>query len=74
MSCQCKLCSRTREFRTKLEAVPEQEREFWSNMYEYLCETEADRDYYKAVVEGTWPTADEVIKNHRKTDDTQSSL
>ena len=63
--CNCNLCIRTRQFRETLEKIPEQDREFWSKMYDYLCEVEDDRDYYKAVVDGSWPTADEVIAYHR---------
>lgn len=64
--CTCDLCNRSRQFRGELEKLPEVDREFWTNLYNHLCNVEADRDYYKVVVDGSWPSADEVIANHRK--------
>lgn len=34
-------------------------------MYDQLEEIETDRDYYRVIVDGTWPNADEVIKHIR---------
>lgn len=65
-ACNCKLCLRTQQFRLSLEKVPESEREFWSNIYSDLFHVEVDRDYYKAIVEGTWPDADQIINRHRQ--------
>lgn len=64
--CECKLCARTRQFRLALEKIPEQEREFWSNLYNHLFDIEVDRDYYKAIVDGTWPNADQIIGHYRQ--------
>lgn len=72
--CDCRLCKRSREVRAALERIPEQEREFWSRLHEGLFETEADLEYYKAIVDGTWPNADEVIANHRKKHEPQSPV
>jgi len=65
MVCACKLCIRSKEFQAALEKIPEQERKFWTNLYDDLNNVEQDRDYYKVVVDGSWPNADEVIAHHR---------
>jgi hypothetical protein len=63
--CHCSLCIRTREFREALEKLPASDRMFWTDIYSHLFHAEADRDYYKAIVEGSWPNADEIISKHR---------
>jgi len=64
--CDCNLCKRSRRTQIELDKLTEEQREFWSNVYDFLFETEADLEYYKSLVEGTWPNADEVISNYRK--------
>jgi hypothetical protein len=44
--------------------VPEHQ-EYFRAMYDQLLEVEHDRDYYRVIVDGTWPNADEVIKHIR---------
>ena len=61
----CPVCQRTRKFREALERVPEKDKEFWSDIFSTLFHAESDRDYYHAIVEGSWPNADEVIARHR---------
>jgi hypothetical protein len=63
--CECKLCIRTKKFRASLEKIPESEREFWIGLHDDLYHVEVDRDYYKSIVDGSWPNADEVISNNR---------
>lgn len=63
--CECELCVRTKKFRASLEKIPESERAFWTDLYDHLFHVEVDRDYYKSIVEGSWPNADEVISNYR---------
>ncbi len=65
MVCNCKLCIRSKEFQVALEKIPESDREFWKDLYNDLGNVEQDRDYYKVVVDGSWPSADEVIAHHR---------
>ena len=63
--CECELCIRTKKFIAALEKIPESERAFWTDIFDLLGNVECDRDYYKAIVEGSWPSADEVISNYR---------
>jgi hypothetical protein len=64
-TCQCQICHRNRQFKEVIERVPAQDKEFWKAIFDRLFNVENDRDYYKAVVEGTWPNADKVIHDHR---------
>jgi hypothetical protein len=64
--CQCDVCNYSRmvnEYIQKLEDPDD--REFFLNMYDMLIHSEMDRDYYKAIVDGQWPNADELIQKRR---------
>jgi hypothetical protein len=65
MSCECRLCQRTRQFRDAIGRVPEQDKKFWEETFEALFNVEFDRDYYQAIVNGSWPNSDKVIHDHR---------
>lgn len=63
--CECGVCKRNRLFQQHLENVSSESRQFFEQLYDAFLETEMDRDYYKVIVDGTWPNADEVIKHVR---------
>ncbi len=63
--CECAVCQRNRLFQQHLENVSSDSRYFFEQLYDAFLETEMDRDYYKVIVDGTWPNADEVIKHVR---------
>ena len=63
--CDCAVCIRSRAFEDRIRDVPAEHQEYFRAMYDQLIEVEMDRDYYKVVVNGTWPYADEVIKHIR---------
>ena len=63
--CDCAICVRTRSFNTVVEALVPEHQEYFRAMYDQLLEVEHDRDYYRVIVDGTWPNADEVIKHIR---------
>ena len=46
--------------------LDEDQRQFFEQMYESLIETQYDLDYYKAIVDGSWPMADEIIARKRR--------
>lgn len=65
--CKCKICERTRKTILIADYGSEDEKaDYIMELYDLLCCTEADLDYEKAIVDGSWPTADEVIKFRRK--------
>ena len=63
--CECEICVRSRSFNDVVEALPAEHQEYFRVMYDQLLEIEHERDYYKVIVDGTWPNADEVIKHIR---------
>lgn len=67
--CSCTICVYHREFELALEHVPKEHKKFFMTMYELLVDAESERDYCKALVEGTWGNcseSDEIIKHRRK--------
>lgn len=67
-NCDCKICNRFQKFKAWLDTIPDESKEFAIKIYDDLTLTEDDRDYYKAIVDGSWPNADEVIKRIRMID------
>lgn len=63
--CNCKICTRNRSFEDRIQAIPIEHQEYFRALYDQLEEIETDRDYYRVIVDGTWPNADEVIKHIR---------
>lgn len=66
MTCKCDICNRGRAVRDRLALLPESERSFWENIYDDVLHLELDLGYYKSIVDGSWPGADEVIAGRRK--------
>lgn len=52
MTCQCDVCKRLRRWR---------ELGMSDDEMNYLCELEMDRDYYKAILSGEFPSSVEVL-------------
>jgi len=67
MACNCELCQRDQTFTERLARVPEAERGYWEGIYTSLLHAEMDRDVNAAVIDGSWPDADDWIKRARKT-------
>lgn len=63
--CNCDLCVRNREIRQKIEELPEDKQEFFNDFFDGLMETEMDLNYYKSIVDGSWPHSDEIICQSR---------
>ena len=72
--CECEVCQLSRKVHEKLELLPEDQRAFWEEMYDALVHAEFDRDYYRSVIDGSWPNSDLVIervRTHRASKDVQ---
>lgn len=65
MSCACDLCERNNTVADALARLPVSERDFWAGIYEDLSTAEMDRDWANAIIDGSWPDADEVIERAR---------
>ena len=59
--CDCQVCQQGREFKRRLELVPEPERPYWNDLYETLIHAEMDRDWYRAIFDGSWPDARRML-------------
>jgi hypothetical protein len=64
-SCKCAVCQAHRTFQEHLAQVPEHLKPYFEALYDIHVHTALDRDYYAAIVDGSWPDADELIKRIR---------
>ena len=64
--CQCEWHKWYNEFKIQLEKVSPGDRIFFENMAERMMETEEQLSYNKAIINGQWIDADEVIAFRRK--------
>lgn len=62
MTCHCRLCARRREIAAIVETGTREQlvatiRELQSD----LCSAEEDQSYYRAILDGSWPTATQQL-------------
>lgn len=63
--CNCDLCNFLREYREHLSHVPEEHRPFFEELMDMYLGQGEDYDVAQAIIDGSWPTADEWIKDKR---------
>ena len=63
--CECEICRRDRAFRLHLAQLADDQQMYFNAMYDALQHAEMDRDYYHAILDGSWPNA-EVIRDAMK--------
>ena len=66
MTCHCKVCLYHKEFNDRIDALPIEHQEFFYEMYDKVSYLEDAQAQLRAIIEGTWPNADEIIKHKRK--------
>lgn len=66
MACQCRICDRHRKFKAWLATIPETSKEFANDLMTELDHAEDDANYWHSIVDGSWPSADEVIERKRR--------
>lgn len=65
--CQCQVCHFSRLVNVEIQKLEDSgAKNFFLNLYDMLIHTEMDRDYYKAIIDGKWPNADELIQRRRQ--------
>jgi hypothetical protein len=65
--CDCEVCKQNRSVQKNLNNIEDKDlRKFFAGLYESHIEVEQDRDRYKAIINGTWPRADEILTDMRK--------
>lgn len=65
MTCQCDFCKRSRRIALARIGLSDEAKQLIDDLHNELVHAELDRDVHKAVIEGTWPGADEIIKHTR---------
>ena len=69
MSCECKICQRHKEFIKHLVHIDNADAVvFFQGIYEDLTHAELDRDVSQAIVNGTWPSSEEILSGFRDND------
>lgn len=61
-SCMCVVCQEYRDFCGNLNKMPAVYRSQFMELYDKYVMADMDRDYYKAIVFGLWPSCDDVIR------------
>ena len=65
MLCECPRCLDSREFAARLAELPEHQRAYFAAQRENYALQGADLDHANAVIEGSWPSADDIIAGSR---------
>lgn len=65
MNCTCRVCERHRSIVAHLANIPETERPFFEDLVSELEHAEMDRDHLQAILDGSWPNAEEVLAGYR---------
>ena len=60
-TCNCDVCQRNKTFCARLAWLPEPQRAYWDSLGEDLLHLQMDVDYYKAIMNGQWPSGKEVL-------------
>ena len=66
MICKCHICERYRGITGWIIPLPLPTRTHAEKLLSDLINTEEDRDYYRCLVDGSWPKADEIIQRIRE--------
>lgn len=67
-TCTCKLCVEHKRFFQIIDTIPSaDDREWIKTVYEQIDDERQDANYNQAIIDGSWPSADEVILHIRNT-------
>ena len=70
MTCECRVCVRHREYSKHITDIKDAGLDgalsFVEEMYDTLNNVELNNNVNQAIIEGSWPTADENIKCARE--------
>lgn len=64
--CDCKHCEMSRRIADVYDSLPETVQDIIDDLWLEWEHDSMEHGYYKAVVEGVWPNADEIIENARR--------
>lgn len=60
-SCTCQTCATMQSHKEHIAALPEQHQAYFYELVEHLYNVQADLDWYKAVLNGSWPSSKEIL-------------
>lgn len=62
-SCPCELCTQHRLVQAiKMNGSPEELRALIDELEEHLLYADADNEYYRAIMDGSWPSARKIAQ------------
>ena len=64
--CNCAVCMYYKEFKERIILLPEEQREFFIKMYEDMVHLQSRFNHQRAIIDGSWPNADSIIKKKRE--------
>lgn len=65
-NCQCEVCKFYKEFSDRLDALPIEHQEFFTKMYDDMVHLQSRFNHQRAIIDGSWPNADSIIKKKRE--------
>lgn len=66
-TCTCKLCIESHHFFDVISTLPNPEDRKWMEaLYEKINYERFDANYNEAIIDGSWPNADDIIEQQRK--------
>lgn len=66
MSCNCKVCQFAKQVDGAMAGTYDEMRDMIAELYLRLVHAEMDRDVAESVIDGSWPSAAEVIRYARR--------
>ena len=64
MACNCQVCQDLRRWRSKIHSdVREDREEVFQEMFGRIKDAETDLSYYKAILNGEWPSAETILEH-----------
>jgi hypothetical protein len=64
--CKCDLCQDSRRFQAELEKLPSEQQPVFQVLYDILLDNAMDLEHARAVLDGSWPSAQETLEFFRQ--------
>jgi hypothetical protein len=63
--CKCDVCQDSRRFQAELEKLPSEQQPVFQVLYDILLDNAMDLEHARAVLDGSWPSAEETLEMFR---------
>jgi hypothetical protein len=64
--CKCDVCQDSRRFQAELEKLPSEQQPVFQVLYDILLDNAMDLEHARAVLDGSWPSAQETLELFRQ--------